>query len=143
MLRSRDDSSGVLQYLFGETVRQWRVYHFDDTSELQVCAACNIDDNEYLRQDGSNLAAMLYLLQQKHREYYRNIVDVIRLVAPFFDDFHLRPDPLNERMIRLAWSQLGSYKYFDAYTLSDGTLRFLCLATLLMQPELPPLILLD
>ncbi len=33
--------------------------------------------------------------------------------------------------------------YFNAHALSDGTLRFICLATLLLQPELPSTILLD
>jgi len=37
----------------------------------------------------------------------------------------------------------GSDAYFKASTLSDGTLRFICLATLLLQPDLPALVLLD
>ena len=31
----------------------------------------------------------------------------------------------------------------DASALSDGTLRFICLATLLLQPDLPPVVLID
>ena len=33
--------------------------------------------------------------------------------------------------------------YFNAYQLSDGTLRFICLATLLLQPNLPQTIIID
>ncbi len=143
LLHSRHDTDG-LGCTLGGLFLQWHIFHFNDTSDTaKVRGASNIDDNDYLRPDGSNLAAMLYLLQKKHREHYRNIVDVIRLAAPFFDEFHLRPDPLRERLIRLAWRQRGSDQYFDAHALSDGTLRFICLATLLMQPNLPPLILLD
>ena len=128
----------------GETLRQWSVFHFNDTSDTaKVRGASNINDNDHLRSDGSNLAAILYLLQQKYATHYRNIVDVIQMVAPFFDTFLLKPDPLNEQVIRLAWRQRGSEQYFDANALSDGTLRFICLATLLMQPNQPPLILLD
>ncbi|MEI7833331.1 MAG: AAA family ATPase [bacterium] len=128
----------------GETLRQWSVFHFNDTSDTaKVRGASNINDNDRLRPDGSNLAAILFLLQQKYATHYRNIVDVIQMVAPFFDTFLLKPDPLNEQVIRLAWRQRGSEQYFDANALSDGTLRFICLAILLMQPNQPPLILLD
>jgi predicted ATPase len=77
--------------------------------------------------------------------YYRNIVETIRLVAPFFDDFVLRPSPLNPDKIRLEWREKGSDAYFNAHALSDGTLRFISLATLLLQPpdQLPTTILLD
>jgi len=34
-------------------------------------------------------------------------------------------------------------RIFNAHTLSDGTLRFMCLATLLLQPDLPSTILID
>jgi len=64
-------------------------------------------------------------------------------VAPFFDRFELAPSQLNEKKIKLEWRQKGSDAYFDAYSLSDGTLRFICLATLLPQPNPPALILLD
>lgn len=66
-------------------------------------------------------------------------------VAPFFDDFQLNPDPLNEDAIRLAWKHKNSDKYFGAASLSDGTLRFITLTTLFLQPEkfLPSVILVD
>jgi predicted ATPase len=57
----------------------------------------------------------------------------------------LRPDPLNEETIRLAWKHKNSDQYFSASSLSDGTLRFIALATLLLQPEgyRPSVILVD
>jgi len=69
----------------------------------------------------------------------------VRLMAPFFDDFALEPSRVNPDKIKLEWRQAGSDAYFDAYSLSDGTLRFICLATLLLQPaqSMPTLILLD
>jgi predicted ATPase len=122
----------------------WRVYHFHDTSpSAGVKLKGKIDDNRVLQPDAANLAAFLYLLQEKHQEYFRKIVNTIRLVAPFFNDFALRPDPLNPGMIKLEWRERGSDTYFDANYLSDGTLRFMCLATLLLQPDLPATILID
>ena len=120
------------------------VYHFHDTSDS--CAAKQasaIDDNRLLRPDAANVAAYLYWLQEKQPVEFRNIEEHVRLVAPFFDGFILAPSRLNERKIKLEWRHRDSDAYFDAYSLSDGTLRFICLATLLLQPSPPPLILLD
>ncbi|MBN9681670.1 MULTISPECIES: AAA family ATPase [unclassified Corallococcus] len=121
-----------------------KVYHFHDTSSsARLKQTQNIDDNEALRADASNLAAFLYLLREKHSDSYRRIVATVRLAAPYFDDFRLRPSPLNEQKILLEWSERESDDYFNAHALSDGTLRFICLATLLLQPELPPMIIID
>jgi predicted ATPase len=67
----------------------------------------------------------------------------VRLAAPFFDDFKLRPVPTNPDFIQLEWRQKDSDYPFLANQLSDGTLRFLCLATALLQPTRPPTILFD
>jgi predicted ATPase len=94
-----------------------------------------VDDNEFLRSDGSNLAAFLYYLHEKHPESYGLIRRTIQRVAPFFDDFHLRPLKLKRDDIKLEWRHRNSDQYFDASSLSDGTLRFVVLATLFLQPE--------
>ena len=84
-------------------------------------------------------------LAERHHRRYEMITGVIRMTAPFFDDFILEPSKLNPDKIRLEWRHTGSDAYFDASSLSDGTLRFMALATLLYQPEelVPPVILLD
>jgi predicted ATPase len=126
--------------------KRWRLYHFHDTSSSSpMKKTCDLDDNHFLRPDGSNLAAFLYLLKSKYESEYEQICKSIQLVAPFFDDFRLQPSKLNESKIRLEWEHTGSDLYFDASSFSDGTLRFIALATLLRQPaELrPSVILLD
>lgn len=124
--------------------QNWAIYHFHDTSDSSPTKlTCDIDDNRFLRRDASNLAAYLYWLQEKHPVNFRHIEEHIRLVAPFFDRFVLAPLRLNDRKIKLEWRHKNSDAYFDAYSLSDGTLRFICLATLLLQPTPPALILLD
>lgn len=126
------------------TMSSWRVYHFHDTSpSAKIKATGDLNDNAVLRDDASNLAAYLYLLRQQHRAEYDSIVATIRSVAPFFDDFALRPDPLNEGKIRLEWRDRLSDAYFDASSLSDGTLRFMCLATLFLMPNPPDTIIVD
>jgi predicted ATPase len=119
-------------------------YHFHDTSDTSPAKqTVDVDDNRFFRPDAANLPAYLYWLQEKHPGQFRHIEEHIRLVAPFFDRFVLAPSKLNEKKIKLEWRQKGSDAYFDAYSLSDGTLRFIYLVVLLLQPNPPALILLD
>jgi predicted ATPase len=115
---------------------RWRLYHFHDTSSSSpMKRTADVNDNSFLRPDGSNLAAFLYYLRQKHVTSYGLIRRSVQRVAPFFDDFRLEPQKLNPDKIRLEWRHKGSEAYFDASSLSDGTLRFIALATLFLQPE--------
>jgi predicted ATPase len=105
----------------------------------------DLNDNKFLKSDAANLAAFLYLLKERHMAAYLLIRRVVQQVAPFFEDFVVEPTKLNPNKIRLEWRHKGSDQYFDAAALSDGTLRFIALATLFLQPDdyLPPVILVD
>jgi predicted ATPase len=127
-------------------MRSWRVYQFHDTSpSAKIKQIQSINDNEYLRDDARNLAAFLYRLKRQHEDNYNRIVKSVRLVAPFFGDFYLRPTTDNQEKIQLEWTEVGQDAPFTASALSDGTLRFICLATVLLQPEvlMPATILID
>ncbi|ADB40591.1 AAA family ATPase [Spirosoma linguale] len=125
-------------------LKNWRVYHFHDTSaEAPVKKLSDISDTAFLRADAGNLAAFLWYMQQKSPKHYERIVSTIKLVLPFFGDFIFRPNPYNEQKILLEWQDNRSDMRFNASDLSDGSLRFICLVTLLLQPKLPNLILLD
>ncbi len=127
-------------------MKSWRVYHFHDTGETAlVKTPHSISDNAYLRPDGRNLAAFLYRLQKYFPEAYKRIVRLIQFIAPFFGDFYLQPHIDNPEIIELQWTEKGEDKPFKAHQLSDGSLRFICLATLLNQPEefQPEMILID
>lgn len=137
--------SGVALYVRNHFDR-WRLYHFHDTSSgSPMKKTADLNDNRFLRPDGSNLAAFLYYLHEQHPESYMLIRRTIQRMAPFFDDFALAPQQLNPDKIRLEWRFKGSDAYFDSASLSDGTLRFMALATLFLQPEAyrPSVILVD
>lgn len=120
------------------------VYHFHDTSSNSPMRGdCPINDNEYLRDNGSNLAAYLYSLMQNDEKTFRLIEGVIRSIAPYFKGFRLRPDAINKERIRLEWEERNTDMYLDGYSFSDGTLRFIALTTLLMQPQMPEVIIID
>ncbi|WP_397580587.1 AAA family ATPase [Sphingorhabdus sp.] len=128
-------SQRVEQYVRGHLDR-WRLYHFHDVGRFSpIKKSAPIDDNRALRPDGSNLAAFLYLLREKHPASYALIRSSVQSVAPFFDDFVLEPRSLENDQIRVEWKHKGSDDYFDVSAFSDGTLRFIALATLFLQPE--------
>jgi predicted ATPase len=134
---------GVPHYVY-EAIASWVVYHFHDTSlTAGVRRQRPINDNEVLRPDADNLAAFLYRIREVYPSDYKQIRDAVRLAAPFFDDFKLRPVPANPDLIQLEWIQQGSDYPFLANQLSDGTLRFICLATALLQPARPATMLFD
>ncbi len=125
-------------------IQDWKVYHFHDTSSsAKVKQTCNINDYTILASDGANISAFLRYIREYYKKSYNQIVKTIQRVAPFFQDFILEPEIANKETIKLKWKHKGSDEYFDANDLSDGTLRFICLTTLLLQPNLPTIILLD
>lgn len=132
-------------YYVNNRLKEFEVYHFHDTSDTSpIKGLCDLNDNHYLRRDGSNLAAFLYFLKLKEPKHFKRIELMIKSIAPFFERFDLEPNLLNENKIELEWKEKGyPDNYFNAYHLSDGTLRFICLATLLMQPNPPETIIID
>ena len=140
------DSHGMIWSHTVPAMSSWRLFHFHDTSRTAlVKQAHGINDNEYLREDARNLAAFLNRLKLQHESNYRRIVKAVQLVAPFFGDFYLRPSVENQEKIQLEWTEAGQDVPFTASVLSDGTLRFICLATVLLQHEdfMPAAILID
>lgn len=133
----------IAEHVYG-VLKNWRVYHFHDTTETAgVKKYASMADSRFLFEDASNIAPFLYVMKNAEEQYYERIVKTIQLVIPFFKDFVLEPNPLNEDNIRLEWCDNFSDRTFSANQLSDGSLRFICMATLLLQAKLPLVILLD
>ena len=128
-----------------KTIAGWRVYHFHDTSATApVRQAHHVRDNLALKPDAGNLGAFLRRLRERYPDRHRQIVETVRLAAPFFGGFVYREDIGDS--IELEWFHADDPDtVLGPRQLSDGTLRFICLSTLLLQPvELQPeLILID
>lgn len=109
------------------------LYHLNDTSDSSpLKGTSEVQDTLRIKPSGENLAAFLYKLKIYHPSEYGAIVRTIQLVAPFFRDFELEPEG---RYIRLRWIHTKSDWYSDVSSFSDGTIRFIFLVTLLLQPE--------
>ncbi len=127
-------------------MKKLQVHHFHDTGASSPLRRPHpIHDNDNLRSDAGNLAAYLYDLQQCFPDDFQIIVKSIRLVAPFFERFVLHPQSDNPEMIELEWLEANRDMPLEAHHISDGMLRFICLATLLLQPSCkqPEIIIID
>lgn len=126
-----------------------RTYQFHDTSETaKIKDRGYVDDAKYLRHNAGNLAAFLRRLsvEDGYKKYYERIVRHIQRVMPQFGDFELEPVPGANDYVRLNWRDAyGSDYLFSPHQISDGSLRFMALSTLLLQPPdlLPGFIVLD
>lgn len=123
------------------TMGDCHVFQFHDTSPTAPIKQYRyIGDSHLLHENAGNLAPFLYRMQEGKNEYYRRIVETIQLCAPFFDDFVLIPSGNN---VILNWKERNSDLLFGPHQLSDGTLRMMAIVTLLLQPKLPSLIIID
>lgn len=123
----------------------WKVYHFHDTTSTAPMRHSEIiEDNKQLRYNASNIAPFLLEIRNNNPQIYQEIVNVVRIVLPFFDDFLLATKSLGEKTtVNLSWTQKHSDYPMQPYHLSDGSIRFICLATALLQPNPPSTIIID
>jgi predicted ATPase len=143
----KEGAKAKVAHVIRRLLNQCRVYHFHDTSATaRVRQYGYVGDNRWLMPDAGNLAALLLRYRDENGgSVYRRIVSTIRQIAPFFVDFDLEPAGPNKQDINLSWRDEGSDQIFGPHQLSDGTLRAMCLVTLLLQAEdaLPDLIIVD
>lgn len=135
-----------IPYKILESMRNWKIYHFHDTSINSPIKTLNkINETELLRANGSNLTSYLYFLKNHHPKNYLLIEKCIQLVAPYFDKFKLEPDISNNKVIYLKWFSKGFEHQMSIDDFSDGTLRFICYAALLQQPQelIPQTVIID
>jgi len=139
------DSSFRRNSYLQQYLESYKIYHFHDTSpSAPLRLVSSLDDNRSLKEDGANLPAYLYYLQQKHPISFKRIEQTISSVVPFFEKFNLVADRLDETRIKLEWIEKNHPdNYFNASHLSDGSLRFIALTTLLLQPKLPKIVIID
>jgi predicted ATPase len=125
-----------------EAIRGWRVHHFHDTSPgARVMGLINIVDNDVLHADAGNLAAFLMRIAAQHPEHFARIEQTVRQVAPFFGAFVFKE--VGNGQTQLLWKDRFCDLVYIAPQLSDGTLRYICLATLLQQPNPPATLIID
>ena len=132
--------------VFRHLLNNCRVFHFHNTSSTSKVRNFSYIGNDHpLMPDAANLAAVLHRLELDNASTYRRIVETVQLIAPFFAGFALKPLGPGNKDVILNWRHHESDMIFGPHQLSDGTLRAICLISLLLLPpdELPMLIVID
>ena len=124
-------------------LKSCNVFQFHDTSDTSnFKKRWDVEDNNYLRTHGGNLAAVLHRLEQEDVQRFDHISRHVRRVLPVFDRFQVDE---SYGKVSLRWKAVGTDKTIGAHLTSDGSLRFFALVTLLSLPleMLPNVLLLD
>ena len=144
-LRIKPNNQGKRNKNILNYIDLFKIYHFNDTSitsNMKVPSMI-VNNQFFLKEDGSDIALFLYNFSQEHPEEFNTLEETIKYIAPFFDRFHLFPD-IKTNEIYLQWIENdGNKTIFPIGSLSDGTLRFICLASILIHPVKPMTIILD
>jgi predicted ATPase len=140
------DRKKIFEAVLDRYIEEVNFYHFHDTSiKCKLRSPSKLNDNYFLKEDGTNIASFIYNLKLNHTHEYELITSTIKRVAPFFNGFSFSVESL-DNYVRMSWTHTTlKGTFFDADDLSDGTLRFIALATVLLQPDktLPKLIMID
>lgn len=90
---------------------------------------------------GEDLVPYLYYLRESNRNRYETIEDTLRVAFPTFECLNF--PPVAAGMLAMTWKDKGFNKPFFMQELSEGTLRFLWLVSLLQSPGLSTITMID
>jgi predicted ATPase len=91
--------------------------------------------------DGADLAPYLYYLRETDSAKYEIIIDTLRAAFPSFED--LKFPPVAAGMLAIMWKDKDFEKPFYLHELSEGTIRFLWLVSLLLSSHLSSVTMID
>ncbi len=140
LVTATDRTDKVFRRLLGGC----KVYQFSDSSITSpMRQASTVDSAQYLQSEANNLASFLYYLKNNYPQSYQRITEYVQGVVPQFKEFYLEPE---RGYISLKWIDNSPNDYvLSADQFSDGSIRFIALATLLLQPQktMPCVIIVD
>jgi predicted ATPase len=113
----------------------FRGWPFGRANTLRKPQAVNLPD-DFLLEDGSNLGLILNDLQNR-RSTKRLLLEKLRVLYEGVEDVTTK---VQGGTIQIFFHEEGLDRPVPASRLSDGTLHYLCLLTILLHPDPPPLI---
>ena len=133
--RKDPDLYPELTYL-GESLSRIRIYRewsLGRDSPLRLPQKADLP-NDFLQEDGKNLALVLNSFQGKPA-VKRRVLDALHKFYEGITDFHVKIEGSTVQLFLEEGDVV-----IPATRLSDGTLRYLCLLSILCHPQPPPLI---
>ena len=114
-------------------IRIYRRWQFGPDAAVRTACAPDVRA-DHLSEDLNNLPARLAVLKRSPL-IKRRLLDLLGELAPGYDDFEVVPEG-GALTLYLTEGNLS----IPARRVSDGTLRYLCLLAILVDPDPPPLI---
>lgn len=119
----------------GTQFGRMRFFRNWDLAALRQPQRTDLPD-DFLLPDASNLGLVLNSIENRPR-IKRLMLEKLKTFYERVEDFHLK---IEGGTIQVVFDERGLRSQVPAVRLSDGTLRFLCLLTILCHPEPPCLI---
>lgn len=134
----------VRKHLLKE-IRGWRFYNANNMNSQRIRNAepkiSSSSLNTYLSENGENLAAVLEELCNESLDFEERFNEAVKQLFPMTRRIRVtRAGRLN---LTIEWSVQGMDDVFYLRDMSDGSVRMLCWAAILLSPKLPSLIVLD
>ena len=128
---------------FRSFLASWRFYSGFTVSENSAVRQPSFTEQDaVLAEDGSNLSAVLHAFMTEHTETWQELETHLRSAVPGFQSLGVKSQGRRGAVIGV-WREFGVNGELTLADLSDGTLRFLCWATLCLSPKIPPLLCID
>lgn len=114
-------------------MQSWRFLHLEPSSLRSPDA---ISADPHVGEHGGGIAATLYHLARSHGDpqlVYQNIVNQVKRLAPNVADLRVDRDEARDQLVLQA-RMSGTSVWLGPRSLSEGTLRYLALATMELDP---------
>ncbi|HEX8819925.1 MAG TPA: AAA family ATPase [Archangium sp.] len=142
-LRRALDPTFITLNEFREYVSGWKFYAgFDVGMTAAIRRPVFTEPEPVLKEDGSNLSAVLFHLKAEHPDNWSELETHLRSAVPSFLSLNVKPRG-GPGTVMAVWREQGLKGELTLADLSDGTLKFLCWATLCLSPRKPPLVCID
>lgn len=127
---------------FREVLASSTLYHALDVSpRAPVRLPQSMRPAQLPGKDGEDLVSCLYFLRETARDRYEAIEDALHAAFPNFERMDF--PPVAAGSLIMTWKERQYTQPLYAHQLSEGTLRFIWLVTLLQSPGLPTVTLID
>src|SRR6266852_932958 len=126
---------GQIDYL-DKILSDWQFAFLDPVAMSEPVLRCSSAQTQ-LTEDGANIADYLFDIRKRDQSAFDGIVDTLKYVLPYAEDFQPTIASGLDRMIYLRMKE-GEFT-LPSWLLSTGTLRLVGILALLRHPDPPPL----
>ncbi|MGA2936206.1 MAG: AAA family ATPase [Syntrophobacteraceae bacterium] len=129
--------------IFNEYVKRWYFYNsnFMNLATIRNSEPKIGPSDIFISPSGHNLALVTENLIQTNIDFEDNLNEAMRSIIPITRK--IRPVRTGLMSVNLEWHFHGVSDPFYLNELSDGTVRMLCWAVILLSPSLPTLLVID